>query len=158
MAAILSRPQCVNIFGPSNAYIDLWTEPSLVHLMPFCMFDAVFKIRSQTSWTEAQFCQNLYMTLIESLLDPNFAGQDPWSGIILQTVNAKSSHEPVLHYLITIINCMIGNKLHWIFNQNIEIFLSRKYIWKCYLLNIGHFVQASICEDSSDLLCYPLAT
>ena len=41
----------------------------------------VFKIRSETCWTEAQFCQNLYMVKMESLPDrPIFAGQDPRSG------------------------------------------------------------------------------
>ena len=46
---------------------------------------AVFKIRSETCQTEAQFCLNLYMVKKESFrTDPSFASQGPQSGIYFE--------------------------------------------------------------------------
>ena len=42
-----------------------------------------------------------------------------------------------------LVNLTHGNKQTWYFNQN--AYLSRKCIWKCYLQNVDHFIQPSIC-------------
>ena len=52
------------------------------------------------------------------------------------------------HYLNqcwNIVNWTLGNKFQWNFHQNTAIFISRKCIWKCCLVNGGHFVSASMC-------------
>ena len=55
-------------------------------------------------------------------------------------------HYP-LNQCLLIVNWTIKNKLQWNLNQNINIILSRNYIWKYHLQNGGHFVQACMCHQ-----------
>ena len=54
-------------------------------------------------------------------------------------IGAKPLSEPMLYH------SQSGPYEQSSFNSNFKHFHSRKYIWKCRLANVGHFVSTSLC-------------
>ena len=104
----------------------------------------VFKIRSETCWTKAQFCKDLYMVKKESLPDwPKFCQSDH---IHIWPVSLQLSHTDSYRYRQTcnISHTLVGNKIvdlsdvvgaslqsnmvsHWL-GTNLESALNRAWV------------------------------
>ena len=131
-----------NIEYPSKTYLKLkyreifFAHSSLYHCRAVQILFIVFNIwpLNLMLWTN----ESLRFFTLTYL--PAYMRQ--WIGSALIKIMAPSHY---LNQCWDIVNWTLRNKVQWNFNQNTNIFVSRKCIWKYRVWNGSHFVRQPFC-------------